>query len=267
MLRRPLVITLAVAPLLVAAAATPAEATSTSTTRYRSCKELNRDYPAGVGRKGAVDKSGGRVKSNPVRNFRVDNRLYDSLPKTLDRDRDGIACEKHTDGPSSPSRPTPTPSKPKPSTPRPALYTVKGKVITTREATPGFVTPSGNINCAIYDALHCEIKEHTYRIPPRPSWCDLDWAVSFDLNRRATPACVGDTIWGSATVTRTQNTWFAATRMKPLRINGSSNAVLPYGWTLRQRGFSCTSQTSGVTCTNLNTKHGFTLSKKAYRIF
>ena len=50
---------------------------------------LNRVYPHGVGRYGARDHTSG----TPVTNFRRSNRLY-RQNKGLDRDKDGIACEK-----------------------------------------------------------------------------------------------------------------------------------------------------------------------------
>jgi hypothetical protein len=56
---------------------------------YRNCKALNRVYPHGVGRYGARDHTSG----DPVTNFRRSNRLY-RLNRGLDRDKDGIACEK-----------------------------------------------------------------------------------------------------------------------------------------------------------------------------
>jgi hypothetical protein len=58
--------------------------------KYRNCKALNRRYPHGVGRVGARDKTSGV----PVTTFRRSPRLY-RLNKGLDRDKDGIACEKH----------------------------------------------------------------------------------------------------------------------------------------------------------------------------
>ena len=66
---------------------------------YKNCTELNRVYPHGVGRKGARDRTSGR----PVTNFTVNNTVYaynDGAPKRylreydLDRDNDGISCEK-----------------------------------------------------------------------------------------------------------------------------------------------------------------------------
>lgn len=69
-------------------AAPRAEAASS----FRNCATLNARYPNGVGRAGAVDKT----KGTPVTAFLKDTKLYKSLPKTLERDKDGIACEKAT---------------------------------------------------------------------------------------------------------------------------------------------------------------------------
>lgn len=56
---------------------------------YKNCTELHKDYPHGVGKKGAVDKTNGKR----VTNFYVNNALYAANAKS-DRDKDGIACEK-----------------------------------------------------------------------------------------------------------------------------------------------------------------------------
>ncbi len=55
--------------------------------RYRSCTALNKVYEHGVGKKGAVDKGGS------VDDFTVDAATY-KKNRRIDRDRDGIACEK-----------------------------------------------------------------------------------------------------------------------------------------------------------------------------
>lgn len=75
--------TLAVAPAMVIA---PADAA----TSYTNCKQLNADYPHGVGKSGAVDSTSG----TPVTDFTVDDELYNSNTGR-DRDGDSIACEKH----------------------------------------------------------------------------------------------------------------------------------------------------------------------------
>jgi hypothetical protein len=52
---------------------------------------MHAKYKHGVGKKGAKDKVSGKTK--PVTNFYVSNGLY-AANKKLDRDKDGIACEK-----------------------------------------------------------------------------------------------------------------------------------------------------------------------------
>ncbi|GMA40966.1 hypothetical protein GCM10025883_30110 [Mobilicoccus caccae] len=247
---------IAVAAVPLAAAPADAAPTSATAARYKNCAMLNRDYPNGVGKRGAKDKVSGRAKANPVRSFKVDSRLYASLPKTLDRDRDGIACEKHTGRASTSSRPTTRPAAPK--------ATIKGRVITT-SGPIAFVSPSGNIMCMGSSNLRCDITQRNYRAPQRPSWCDLDWGNGFALGRTAAFLCAGDTIMGTAPASASP--WFARTGVKPFSSWGSPQAVLPYGWTLRNSSFSCASAKTGVTCTNTTTRRGFTVSKDRYRLF
>jgi hypothetical protein len=60
---------------------------------YKNCTNLNAKYPHGLGKVGARDKTSG----DPVTTFKRSNRLYRiamSYNKGLDRDKDGIACEK-----------------------------------------------------------------------------------------------------------------------------------------------------------------------------
>jgi Excalibur calcium-binding domain len=61
--------------------------------RYKNCTNLNKRYPHGLGKRLARDKTSG----TPVRNFFRSTRLYNiamSYNRGLDRDKDGIACEK-----------------------------------------------------------------------------------------------------------------------------------------------------------------------------
>jgi Excalibur calcium-binding domain len=61
---------------------------------FKNCTNLNRTYPHGVGKVGARDRTSG----DPVTNFKRSNKLYRlamSYNRGLDRDKDGIACEKH----------------------------------------------------------------------------------------------------------------------------------------------------------------------------
>jgi Excalibur calcium-binding domain len=61
--------------------------------QWKNCTAVNRRYPHGVGKLHAHDKTTGV----PVTNFRRSTRLYKtamSYNRGLDRDKDGIACEK-----------------------------------------------------------------------------------------------------------------------------------------------------------------------------
>ena len=67
-------------------------------TKYKSCKAMNNGkYPHGVGKKGAKDKTSGTRVTDFTRNNKV-YWLYSgsagSRIRDLDRDNDGIACEK-----------------------------------------------------------------------------------------------------------------------------------------------------------------------------
>ena len=72
----------------VAVVDTPAEAAAK---KYKNCTALNKKYKHGVAKKGAKDKVRGKTK--PVTSFKVNNALY-KANKKLDRDSDGVACEK-----------------------------------------------------------------------------------------------------------------------------------------------------------------------------
>jgi hypothetical protein len=69
--------------------ATPVQGHTTGI--HDNCTKLNRKWPHGVGRRGARDE-GGNV-TNFTRNTRAYNKA-ESHNSTLDRDDDGIACEK-----------------------------------------------------------------------------------------------------------------------------------------------------------------------------
>lgn len=95
-LNKVIITSLATAALLLTASAVPANAGAYRS--YKNCTELNKVYPHGVGKSGARDKTSGK----PVTNFRVNSAAYsynDGVnrrfgERDLDRDNDGIACEK-----------------------------------------------------------------------------------------------------------------------------------------------------------------------------
>jgi hypothetical protein len=55
---------------------------------FKNCTELNKVYPGGVARPGAVN-AGGMTELTP----KFNKKLYEANKKS-DRDKDGIACEK-----------------------------------------------------------------------------------------------------------------------------------------------------------------------------
>ena len=70
-----------------------AAAARTVSAPWKNCTQVNKRYPHGVGRVGARDKTSG----TPVTNFKRSNFLYKTAMRYnrgLDRDKDGIACEK-----------------------------------------------------------------------------------------------------------------------------------------------------------------------------
>jgi hypothetical protein len=116
-------------------------------------------------------------------------------------------------------------------------------------AANNFVTPSGNIHCAVTSqerkVLRCEIQSGLKPLPrqPYPDYCKFDWGLGFSLSQNGKPKilCVSDTI-------------------------GSSNYVLSYGRTWRYLGFKCLSKETGLTCSN-SAKKGFSLNRNKWSIF
>lgn len=84
---------LALAVPVSAAVAPTADAASYS---FSNCKKLNAKYKHGVGKKHARDKV--RGSTAPVTNFKKSTTIYKKViakNRGLDRDHDGVACEKH----------------------------------------------------------------------------------------------------------------------------------------------------------------------------
>jgi hypothetical protein len=66
----------------------PSIHSSAAAKKFKNCTELNKVYPGGVAKPGAINK-GGATKKQPT----VNAALYKANIKS-DRDKDGIACEK-----------------------------------------------------------------------------------------------------------------------------------------------------------------------------
>lgn len=94
MSRKPIGLLVAVVAGLVVLAATASAALKAIPARWTNCTIVNKRFPHGVGKLRAHDKTTG----TPVTNFRRSTALYLTAMhynRGLDRDKDGIACEKH----------------------------------------------------------------------------------------------------------------------------------------------------------------------------
>jgi hypothetical protein len=123
-------------------------------------------------------------------------------------------------------------------------------IVTDRSGHIGFTTPSRNIGCVIEDdrqlapRARCDIHDHTWRPPPRPKACDLDWGGGLEVGAvgKGGFTCASDAAF----------------------VNGP---VLRYGHGYREGRFTCISRETGVTCTDDQTGHGFFISRESARLF
>jgi hypothetical protein len=123
---------------------------------------------------------------------------------------------------------------------------------------PGVKTPTRNISCFYVPIkptargnLLCDIKRSSYS-RAQQNGCQartgLDWH-GFELSNRgkAQPVCTGGVLYDIGRDTPTFT-------------------VLAYGHTWRSHGFTCTSRSTGLTCTNGH-GHGLFLSRESYRLW
>jgi hypothetical protein len=143
-----------------------------------------------------------------------------------------------------------------------AVFALPASIALAEQAS-SFRTPSDNIHClfsldnipddpddaesvAEPDSVDCEISEMTNKspLPPKPADCDLDYGDRFSLavTGKAGVICAGDT------------------------IRNSEAPVLAYGESVTQKGITCDSAETGVTCRN-EQGHGFFLSKAKQKLF
>lgn len=134
-----------------------------------------------------------------------------------------------------------------------------------------FTNTSGTIVCALRDGhVRCDVSNPRFTPPRKPRDCDLDWGDSVFLSRRGNFGCHGDTVNGTANLRTEATRWFShrnGVPAPPAYRGGPRQAGLPPGIALRSGHLVCTTSTKqAVTCTNMKTKHGFTVSRTSYRI-
>ncbi|PRC46167.1 hypothetical protein C6A85_91455 [Mycobacterium sp. ITM-2017-0098] len=110
----------------------------------------------------------------------------------------------------------------------------------------GFTSPSRNIGCILADDLvRCDIAARDWTPPPRPADCpdftDFGQGITLNPTGPATFVCAGDTTLGSG-------------------------PALAYGQFHAGGGMSCTSEPTGMRCSNSD-GHGFALSRQGYTLF
>jgi hypothetical protein len=123
-----------------------------------------------------------------------------------------------------------------------------GVLASTASASKEFLSPSHNIGCVLSGKfVRCDIAEHSYPTPPKPHPCFGDYegnVVVVDTDEHdAVVSCASDSTLDPAF------------------------PVLAYGDRIENRHFRCTSKSKGMRCVNLQTKHGFFLSRDDLRLF
>jgi hypothetical protein len=122
-----------------------------------------------------------------------------------------------------------------------------GPAPTNREVAEltGFVSPTGNIGCMIAaDESRSDIVDRDWAPPAKPADCELDFGQGISLapGAQAQFVCAGDTAFGA-------------------------DEVLPYGESISAGVLRCESAQSWITCRDVRTGHGFSISREAYRLF
>ncbi len=111
-----------------------------------------------------------------------------------------------------------------------------------------FRSPTGNIGCVLLDGIaRCDINKRDWTPPPRPASCprEVDFGQGLEM-QRAGPGkfvCAGDTA------------------LDPTATS------LAYGTASHFGAFTCLSRSTGMTCTDPATGHGFFISIQSYRTF
>lgn len=109
----------------------------------------------------------------------------------------------------------------------------------------GFTSPSGNIGCMM-DSSHvrCDIRQRDWEPPAAPPGCEYNYGQGITLNPGGSPrfVCAGDTALAGG---------------GPLAYGQSNSAGV----------LRCDSAMSGITCRDVETGRGFSISREAYQLF
>ncbi len=160
-----------------------------------------------------------------------------------------------------------TPTSP-PAAPTTAATTTAPAGDVRKVAAGAFATPSGRIVCLVStDSVRCDFvgADKAWQAP-KPGSCELDWGSSLYVTKTAGSTCAGDTVIDTASVDSDYVSWRKAS--DPIvTVYDLKLVALPYGSSLAAGTFQCDSASTGVTCKNTATGHGFTMSREAYSVF
>jgi len=107
----------------------------------------------------------------------------------------------------------------------------------------GFASPTGNIGCYIdLDSVRCDIRQREWQPPPKPADCDVDFGQGIKLTAGGSPefVCAGDT------------------------AQDPRHQPLPYGESIQAGSLRCDSSEAGMSCTDVDTGRGFSMSRLDY---
>lgn len=117
------------------------------------------------------------------------------------------------------------------------------------EDTLFFHSPTENIQCMIatgeWATARCDMGELTRSFTKVPADCQFDYGSSFEVgpnDRKGSVGCISDT------------------------VANPDGLVLQYGKSVSLGGFTCTSEKTGMTCTNVG-GHGFSIAKANQKVF
>lgn len=108
-----------------------------------------------------------------------------------------------------------------------------------------FVSPSGNIGCMIAPSgVGCNVVERDWSPPPRPADCRWDYTRIFiGPGKPAHFVCAGDSAYDSAA------------------------PALAYGEAITAGPIRCESTPAGITCRDVGSSNGFSISRQRYQLF
>jgi hypothetical protein len=131
-----------------------------------------------------------------------------------------------------------------------------GHVDVPADAGADFITPSGNIACSIYSdntGASCEVLDHTW-IAPESTMGPFGRACDFTFG--------GLEVYVSQAKEAKVGCYEGVSKF----IEPGYSTKLDYGQSIQRGKMTCSSEASGVTCTDTATGHFFRVSRENYQL-